>query len=97
MLHLLKHAYTGTRSVVRSMIEVIHAHTLIHKNRAGSVSDFAFIDALTPKKAQDSDKPSESLGDYGELPTWDKIKDLPIRPGSEATFGQCGYYHDYAL
>ncbi len=97
MLHLLKHTYTGTRSVVRSMIEVIHAHTLIHKNRAGSVSDFAFIDALTPKKAQDSDKPSESLGDYGELPTWDKIKDLPIRPGSEATFGQCGYYHDYAL
>ena len=50
MLHLLKHTYADTRSVIRSMVEVVHAHTLTHKSRAGSVSDFAFIDALTPKK-----------------------------------------------
>ena len=94
MLHLLKHTYTGTRSVVRSMVEVVHAHTFTHKSRAGSVSDFAFIDALTPKKLE---KPSESLTDYGVLPTWEKIKDQPIRPGSAVTFAQCGEYHDYAL
>jgi CRISPR-associated protein Csd2 len=94
MLHLLKHIYTGTRSVVRSMVEVVHAHTLIHKSRAGSVSDFAFIDALTPKKLE---KPSESLADYGTLPSWEKIKDQLIRPGSPVTFAQCGEYHDYAL
>jgi len=94
MLHLLKHTYTGTRSVVRSMVEVVHAHTLIHKSRAGSVSDFAFIDAFTPKKLE---KYSESLADYGELPTWEKIKDQPIRPDSKVTFAQCGEYHDYAL
>jgi hypothetical protein len=94
MLHLLKHAYSGTRSVVRSMVEVVHAHTLTHKSRAGSFSDFAFIDALTPRKLE---KPSESLADYGELPTWEKIKDQTIRPGSTTTFEQCGEYHNYAL
>ena len=94
MLHLLKHTYASTRSVVRSMVEVVHAHTLTHKSRAGSVSDFAFIDALTPKKLE---KPSDSLADYGALPTWEKIKDQPIRPDSKVTFAQCGEYHDYAL
>lgn len=94
MLHLLKHTYASTRSVVRSMVEVVHAHALTHKSRAGSVSDFAFIDALTPKKLE---KPSESLADYGTLPRWEKIKDQPIRPDSKVTFAQCGEYHDYAL
>ena len=97
MLNLLKHTYTGTRSVVRSMVEVVHAHTLTHHNRAGSVSDFAFLDALTPKKISNPDKPSESLADYGELPTWEKIKDQPIRPGNEKTFAQCGDYENFAL
>lgn len=94
MLHLLKHIYTGTRSVVRSMVEVVHAHTLTHTSRAGSVSDFTFIDAFAPKRLE---KPSESLADYGALPTWERIKDLPIRPDSKVTFAQCGEYHDYAL
>ncbi len=97
MLHLLKHTYASTRSVVRSMVEVVHAHTLTHNSRAGSVSDFAFLDALTPKKASNPDKPSESLADYGELPTWEKIKDQYVRPGSEKTFAQCGEYQNYAL
>lgn len=96
MLHLLKHTYASTRSVVRSMVEVVHAHTLTHKSRAGSVSDFAFLDALTPKKTSNPDKASESLADY-EIPSWDKIKDLPVRPGSQTTFGQCGQYLDYAM
>lgn len=94
MLHLLKHTYSSTRSVVRSMVEVVHAHTLTHKSRTGSVSDFAFIDALTPKKFE---KPSESLADYGPLPAWEKIKDQPVRLGNKVTFAQCGDYHDYAL
>ena len=97
MLHLLKHAYADTRSVVRSMVEVVHAHTFTHNSRAGSVSDFAFLDALMPKKNGDPDKSSVSLADYGELPTWQKIKDMHIRRGSEVTFTQCGEYKDYAL
>lgn len=94
MLHLLKHTYASTRSVVRTMVEVVHAHTLTHKSRAGSVSDFAFLDALMPKQL---DKPSESLADYGELPTWEKIGNQTIRPDSKVTFANCGNYHDYAL
>ena len=94
MLHLLKHTYTGTRSAIRSMVEVVHAHTLTRNSRAGSVSDFTFTDAFAPKKLE---KPSESLADYGALPTWEKIKDLPIRPDNKVTFAQCGEYHDYAL
>lgn len=94
MLHLLKHTYASTRSVVRTMVEVVHAHTLTHKSRAGSVSDFAFLDALMPKQL---DKPSESLADYGELPTWEKIGNQTIRPDSKVTFENCGNYHDYAL
>ena len=93
MLHLVKHIYTGTRSVVRSMVEVVHAHTLTHRSRAGSVSDFTFIDAFTPKRLE---RPSELLADYGALPTWEKIKDQPIRPDNKVTFAGCGEYHDYA-
>jgi CRISPR-associated protein Csd2 len=97
MLQLLKHTYADTRSVIRTMVEVVHAHTLTHNNRAGSVSDFAFIDALTPKKRANPDKPSESLADYGELPTWEKIEGLPVRAAAKLTFAECGEYFDYAL
>lgn len=98
MLRLLKHAYSGTRSVVRTMVDVVHAHTFIHNSRAGSVSDFALLDALTPQKknTSDKDKPSESLADY-VVPTWDDIKDNPIRPGAAKTFAECGVYTDYAI
>ena len=97
MLHLLKHTFASTRSVVRSMVEVVHAHTLTHNSRAGSVSDFAFLDALTPKKVSNVDQPSESLADYGEIPMWENVKDQPVRSGSKLTFGECGEYKDYAL
>ena len=96
MLHLLKHTYSSNRSVVRSMVEVVHAHTLTHKSRTGSVSDFAFLDALTPKKTSNLGKSSETLADY-EIPVWEKIRDLPVRLGSKTSFGQCGEYHDYAM
>jgi CRISPR/Cas system type I-B associated protein Csh2 (Cas7 group RAMP superfamily) len=101
MLNLLKHTYSDTRSVVRSMVEVVHAHTFTHNSRAGSVSDFALIDALTPRRIpkEDNDKPSASVTEY-EIPTWDgkySIKDQLVRDGASQTFAQCGEYHDYAL
>ncbi len=96
MLNLIKYAYSNTRSVVRTMVDVLHVHTFTHLNRAGSVSDFALIDALTPKKLSDPDKPSESIADYGSLPQWEAIKDQPVRPGASKTFEQCVSYIDYA-
>lgn len=97
MLNLIKYAYSNTRSVVRTMVDVLHVHTFTHLNRAGSVSDFALIDALTPKKLTAPEKPSECIADYGPLPQWDTIKDLLVRPGASKTFAQCVSYTDYAL
>ena len=93
MLELLKHTYANTRSVIRTMVEVVHAHTLTHKNRAGSVSDFAFIDALMPQKKEPANKPSDSLADY-VVPQWTKQE---ARKGSGIEFSACGEYKDYAL
>ena len=97
MLQLLRYTYTSTRSVIRTMVEVVHAHTLAHKNRVGSVSDFAFIDALTPKKNSNPDKPSDSLADY-VIPQWiGEVAGQEVRRGAGLKFSDCGDYRDYAL
>ena len=96
MLELLPLAYDHTRSVIRTMVEVIHAHVFTHANPLGSLSDFALLDALAPAKNSEPDKPSNSLDDF-VIPTWDKIKDKPFRAGAKKTFDQCGTYRDYAL
>ena len=97
MLQLLEHTYADTRSVVRTMVEVVHAHTLTHNSRAGSVSDFAFIDALVPKKIANPDKPSDSIADY-VIPTWKgTVENQEIRKDAGTKFGECGQYKDYAL
>lgn len=96
MLELLPLLYAHTRSVVRTMVEVTHAHVLTHTNPVGSLSDFALLDVLTPRKKSEPDKPSDSINDY-TIPTWDTIKDTPVRAGGKKTFAQCGTYRDYAL
>ena len=48
MLHLLKHVYPHTRSVIRTEVEIIRAHVMQHKDPLGSFSDFALLDALAP-------------------------------------------------
>ena len=50
MLHLLKHAYPHTRSVIRTEVEIILAHVVEHKDPLGSFSDFALLDALAPRR-----------------------------------------------
>jgi CRISPR-associated protein Csd2 len=97
MLQLLKYAYPHTRSVIRTEVEVIHAHVVQHKNPLGSFSDFALLDALTPKRVGDKMKPSETLADYEPLPTWDDIKDKPVRAGKPAKWSDVGEGEDYAL
>ncbi len=96
MLSLLKYMYSSTRSVARPMVEVLHAHALEHHSRAGSVSDFALIDALMPRKRVDAGKPSESIAEY-LIPDWELVKDMPVRQGSSKTFSHCGTYTDYAI
>ncbi|MBS0160391.1 MAG: type I CRISPR-associated protein Cas7 [Nitrospira sp.] len=68
LLQLIPLAYPHTRSYVRPMVEIRHAWYIEHKSSLGSCSDFALLDALTPKKRTDPDKPSESWDDYA-IPT----------------------------
>jgi Cas7 group CRISPR-associated protein Csh2 len=67
LLRVIPYAYPHTRSYSRPMVEIRHAWYIEHKNPLGSCSDFAIIDALTPKKRQDAEKPSASWGEY-DLP-----------------------------
>jgi len=97
MLHLLKHAYPHTRSVIRTEVEIIHAHVMQHSDALGSFSDFALLDALAPKRVPDKTKPSEALKPDYEIPTWDDIKDKPVREGKPAKWSEVGTYTDYAL
>jgi Cas7 group CRISPR-associated protein Csh2 len=98
MLHLLKHAYPHTRSVIRTEVEIIHAHVVQHRDALGSFSDFALLDALAPKRVPEADKakPSESRADYC-IPTWDDIKDKAVREGKPAKWSEVGTYTDFAL
>lgn len=96
MLHLLKYAYPHTRSVIRTEVEIIHAHAVEHKDQLGSFSDFALLDALVPKRIPEADskKPSESRADY-IISTWDDIKDKEARKGKK--WSDVGTHTDYAL
>ena len=96
MLELLPLAYAHTRSVVRTMVEVVHAHVFTHDRPLGSLSDFALLDALTPRKKSKPDKPLNSLDEY-DVPTWNEIKNKPVRAGAKKTFAECGTYRDYAF
>ena len=64
LLALIPHAYPHTRSYIRPNVEVLHAWYIKHKSSLGSCQDYKLIDALTPKKKQEPDKPSLSRDDY---------------------------------
>lgn len=68
MLSLIPYAYPHTASYVRPSVSVRHAWCVEHKSALGSCNDFALVDALTPKKNGDANRPSESWDDY-QVPT----------------------------
>ena len=67
LLALIPYAYTHTRSYVRPNVEILHAWYIEHKSPLGSCSDFKLIEALTPRKLSEPDKPSKSRIEY-EIP-----------------------------
>jgi Cas7 group CRISPR-associated protein Csh2 len=82
LLKVIPFAYSHTRSHARPMVEVRHAWYIEHKNALGSCSDFALIDALTPRKKQDAEKPSKKWDDYdvpNDLPESLKVKVGTVR------------------
>ncbi len=64
LLALIPHAYAHSRSYVRPNVEILHAWYIEHKSSLGSCQDYKLIDALTPKKKQDIDKPSMTRDEY---------------------------------
>lgn len=71
MLKIIPYAFKHTASYIRNNVDFVHAWYIEHKSPLGSCSDFDLINALTPRKLKDPDKPSSSRADY-EIPT-----DLP--------------------
>jgi CRISPR-associated protein Csd2 len=68
LLALIPYAYEHTASHVRPFVRIRHAWYAEHKSRLGSCSDFAVIDALTPKRRSAPEEPSSHWEDY-DAPT----------------------------
>ena len=85
-LSLIKHVYPHTRSVNRTMVEVIHAHTFTHNRPCGSCNPLSLIRALSPAKLGDPSQPSTSLADYS-IPQWNDVSE---------TYSARGTYVDHA-
>lgn len=64
LLELIPLAYPFTRSYIRSNVEILRAWHIEHKSSLGSCPDYKLIDALTPKKKQDIDKPPMPRDEY---------------------------------
>ena len=64
---VLPYAYLHTASYSRPSVEMRHAWFVEHTSPLGSCSDFALLEALTPKKKADPDQASKSWSDY-EVP-----------------------------
>lgn len=71
MKFLIPHAYRNTASASRPFVEVRHAWYAEHKTPLGSCPDSLILDAMMPKKKEQPEVASTSIGDY-EIPT-----DLP--------------------
>ena len=63
LCRLIPYAYAHNASRIRPLVEVRHAWYFEHASQLGSASDFAILDALTPKK-NDPAIPSSIWDDY---------------------------------
>lgn len=81
LCRLAKYTFAHTRSMIRSMVEVVHGHYVTHSNPLGSFHEFRMIDALTPR-LNDGLTKGASLADY-TIPTW---RDVPKELKSKAEY-----------
>lgn len=80
LLKLVRYAYPHTKSAIRPFVEVRHAWYAEHKDGLGSFSEFGFIEAMTPKRKGDPEKPSSdsvALEEQYDIPSSlsDDLKD----------------------
>ncbi len=64
LLKTIPYAYSQTSSYIRSQVNIRHAFYVEHNSPVGRYNDFEIIEALTPKKIGDTEKPSDSWKDY---------------------------------
>lgn len=66
MKGLIPYAYAHTASYIRPLVNIRKAWHIEHKSPLGSCPDFALIEALTPKRIDESknDEPSKCWEDY---------------------------------
>ncbi len=62
--NLIPYAYSHTRSHARPLVDIRHAWYCEHENPLGSCSDFALIEALTPKKRSETKTASVNWAEY---------------------------------
>ena len=65
---LIPYAYPHTASRARSCVEIRHAWFVEHSSSLGSFSDFAILDALTPRKREALNEASCAWNEY-DVPT----------------------------
>jgi Cas7 group CRISPR-associated protein Csh2 len=71
LLSLFRYAYPHTKSTARPLVEARYAWYAEHKDPLGSFSEFEFIEAMTPRRKGETDKPSvdtEPLGTQYDIP-----------------------------
>ncbi len=67
LLKLIPYAYTHTASYIRSQVNIRHAFYVEHNSPVGKYNDFEIIEALTPKRIGDMEKPSTLWNDYDSI------------------------------
>lgn len=61
---LIPQAYDLNRSAIRPDVRIRHAWYIEHKNSLGSCPDYLLIDALMPRRTEETTMPSTSWADY---------------------------------
>jgi Cas7 group CRISPR-associated protein Csh2 len=76
LLKMIPYAYSQTASYIRSQVNIRHAFYVEHNSPIGRYNDFEIIEALTPKRIGDIEKPSVSWKDYDTEDLDKQISDL---------------------
>lgn len=76
LLKLIPYAYTHTASYIRSQVNIRYAFYVEHNSPVGKYNDFEIIEALTPKKNGDREKPSNSWNDYDSIGLKTQVDEL---------------------
>lgn len=63
---LIPYGYSANPSTIRTQVYIRHAWYIEHKNALGSCPDYLLLEALTPKRKDNSTEPSTSWNDYND-------------------------------